>query len=191
MLEYGWFAGLCLSSVDSRCFSYDISTQHICAFLDSFSIIVIAEGRGKFHLLNIRSLCNIYYRYIFFFECQRKEWWKEIIFMNYLLQIQIWGHMLVPTPSEFILDTFIFWIFCVCLYSQRLLLCYNFSFSLFLCCLECLHLLFSSFVLQISFVWYSKVHPCGDPWHDSIISGVLFYGWVIVPGKYVPILFNL
>ena len=29
-------------------FSYDVYTQHICAFLDFFSIEVIAEGRGKF-----------------------------------------------------------------------------------------------------------------------------------------------
>ena len=34
--------------------SYDIYIQHICAFLNSFSIMVIAEGRGKFPVLNIR-----------------------------------------------------------------------------------------------------------------------------------------
>ena len=73
-------------------FSYDVYIQHICAFLDSFSIMVIAEGRGKFHLLNIRSLCSIYYRYRFRFIC----WTNRFLCM------------VVPTSSECILATFFF-----------------------------------------------------------------------------------
>ena len=38
--------------------TYPYSTSVL--FLDSFSITVIVEGKGKFHLLNIRSLCSIY-----------------------------------------------------------------------------------------------------------------------------------
>ena len=52
-----WF---CACQCTAVFFSYDVYIQHICAFLDSVSIMVIAEGRGKFHLLNIRSLWNIY-----------------------------------------------------------------------------------------------------------------------------------
>ena len=77
----------------------------------------------------------------------------------------------------------------LCLNSQKLLLCcelHSFLISLYVAQMV-LHLGFSSFGWLISIsIWSSKARPCSDQWRDFRISGVLFYGQVIVYGKYVP-----